>query len=499
MHIGFEKALLNLAFCMAQLGTRFSIFEVKNMRPALPLLCTLVLLVFCSGISAQEYVGKKKMVEDLQAMNRFIQLHHPSPFYTRDSLEIQAFAERQIQELPDSLSLEDFWRVCYRMITYYNDAHTRMTYTSFYTDYAKSGGLVLPILGRFASDKLILTKDMRDEPTLRAGTEIRSINGQSVSELWGAMELMNRGETEEVDRLRVNQNLPYYFWLAYGGSDTYSLTLADGQEVVLRGIPLSELSRRKGKIEVPEEIVHVRYPNDSVAVLYIRNFYHASKKYYKKSFDAVFKELRDKPQVKYLLIDNRFNDGGDNLFAEYLCRYFADQPFRSVARSYWYVSPQFKYVFKKSFIPGAVAWIRPLYAFNPHTRAIWRAEEGELAEVPQKMETPFPDRKQFQGEVIMMNDVGTFSAGSMFAAMFKDFDMGLTVGRPTGNISSFYANNIMRTRLPHSKLRFEVSTSYQVRPNGDESLRAIQPDVYVPEGTNILDFTLEYISERSAK
>jgi C-terminal processing protease CtpA/Prc len=467
------------------------------MRPVLAFLCTLVILVFCSGITAQNYLGKKDMQEDLQAMNRFVQRHHPSPFYARDSSEVQAFAERQIQQLPDSLSLEDFWRVCYRMITYYNDAHTRMTYTTFYNDYAKSGGLVLPILGRFASGKLILTKDLRDEPTLRAGTEIRRINGQSVNELWDSMEEMNRGETEEIDRLRVNQNMPYYFWLAYGGGNTYSLTLADGQQVDLRGIPLSELSRRKGKTEVPKEIVNVRYPNDSVAVLYIRNFYHASKKYYKKSFDAVFKELRQKTRVKYLLIDNRYNDGGDNLFAEYLCRYFADQPFRSAARSYWYVSPQFKYVFKKSFIPGAVAWIRPLYTFNRHTRAIWRAEEGELAEVPQKMQAPFPARKQFQGEVIMMNDVGTFSAGSMFAAMFKDFDMGLTIGRPTGNISSFYANNIMRTRLPHSKLRFEVSTSYQVRPNGDESLRAIQPDVYVPEGVNILDFTLKRIAAQN--
>jgi hypothetical protein len=153
------------------------------------------------------------------------------------------------------------------------------------------------------------------EPTLQAGAEIRNINGHTVPALWRAMELMNRGDTEEVDRLRINQNLPYYFWLAYGGSEKYSLILADGQQVELTGIPLRQLSERKGSTKVPEDIVHVRYPNDSTAVLYIRNFYHASKKYYKKSFDAVFKELRDTLQVKYLLIDNRFNDGDESLQA----------------------------------------------------------------------------------------------------------------------------------------------------------------------------------------
>ncbi len=470
----------------------------------LTLLCLLVMVPVASSFCQTtkpipDFISKEDMAYDLEALNRFVQKNHPDAFYTHTEEEVNAFAEELKATLPDSLSRIAFWRVCYKMITFYNDAHTRMQYTPFYSDYVKNGGKFFPLEARFAEEELIVYNNFQKEVDIPAGAIIQSMNGRSISEVKQEVKLFARGESDQVDLLQLNERLYFYLWLAYGWGDTFELVVempnGTTQNLQIAGIPLATLQQQPGFEPRRQDIVYVDELNDSTAYLYIKNLFSAGKKYYKNAFDEAFDRINAQPGIKYLIIDNRFNDGGDDTYAEYLCRYFADQPFRSVARSYWYVTPEFKDRFKRAFIPGAVRWMRPLYWFNKHTKAIWGAKDGELAEVKKKFTKPFKDSKQFQGEVIMLNEVGTFSAGSMFAAMFKDFEMGTIIGRPTGNISSFFANNIMRGRLSRSRLPIEVSTSYNVRPNGDESLRSIQPDVYVKEGEDILEFALEWLGK----
>jgi C-terminal processing protease CtpA/Prc len=458
--------------------------------------------VSASGQGSHEtptYISKEDMAYDLEALNSFVQSNHPDAFYTHSKEKVEAFAENLKASLPDSLPRLDFWRICYKMMTFYNDAHTRMQYTPFYSNYVKNGGLFFPLEARFVEGELIVYNNFQQEVDIPEGAVIKSINGIPTGAVKEEIKLFSRGESDQVDLLQINERLYFYLWMAYGWGKTFDLGLemanGVGQKVQVSGISLASLQQQPGFEPRRQDIVYVDELNDSTAYLYIKNLFSAGKKYYKNAFDEAFERINAQPGIKYLIIDNRFNDGGDDTYAEYLCRYFADQPFRSVARSYWYVTPAFKDRFKRAFIPSGVRWMRPIYIFNKHTRAIWRAKDGELAEVKKKFTKPFKDSKQFEGAVILLNDVGTFSAGSMFAAMFKDFEMGTIIGRPTGNISSFFANNIMRGRLSRSSLPIEVSTSYNVRPNGDESLRSIQPDVYVKEGEDILEFALRWIQK----
>lgn len=445
------------------------------------------------------YLSRQEMIDDLRVLREFVVANHPDAYYARSEEDIRDFSESLERSLPDSLSRIDFWRRCYQQITAYNDAHTRMRYTPFYRDYVQQGGTFFPLPVRFTAAGLQVTEDSTGVREVPQGSRLLAINGIGVDELKKELFLFARGESNQIDSLQVNDRFAYYVWLAYGWEGPFLIDYHTPgglrKQINLPGISLDEWRLRTGWAPRPENVLQLKYLNDSTAYLYIRNLYSASKKGYKKAFDNVFERLRAKTGVKYLILDNQTNDGGDDTYAEYLCRYFADQPFRSAARSYWYVTPAFKETFRQAFIPKQLRWLRPLYIINPHTRAIWRAEDGELAEVKKEFTKPFPARKQFQGEVIFLSDVGTFSAGSMFAAMFKDFDMGTIIGRPTGNVSSFYANDIMRRYLPHSRLMIEVSTSYQVRPNGEENLRSIQPDIFVREGEDILEAALDWISQ----
>jgi hypothetical protein len=402
------------------------------------------------------YILQEDMIYDLKALNSFVKRNHPKPFYAHTEPEVDSFHQVLAEALPDSLSEEDFWRVCYKMINFYNDAHTRIRYTEHYQKHYLFGGKFFPLQVRFSGDTLRVVSDLQNGVSIPKGSQITRINGWSIPDLKHEVSLFARGENDEIDQLMINDDIPYYFWLAFDWGDAFNIDwVTPGGEVrhaLLKGMSITKIHERTNWMPRNQKIMDYEYLNDSTAFLYIKNFFSTSKKIYKRLFKGFFLDLSTRPNIKYLIIDNRTNDGGDNTYAEELCRYFADQPFRSVARSYWYATPQFKENFKQAFIPKALRWMRPLYVLNKHTRAIWRAEEGQWAEVNYKMVKPFKESKRFQGEVILLNDVGTFSAGSMFAAMFEDYDMGTSIGRPTGNISSFFANNIMRgptIALPH--------------------------------------------------
>ncbi|MEO0790604.1 MAG: S41 family peptidase, partial [Bacteroidota bacterium] len=124
-----------------------------------------------------------------------------------------------------------------------------------------------------------------------------------------------------------------------------------------------------------------------------------------------------------------------------------------------------------------------------HTRAIYNTPDYENARVEYPWVKPFSNRRQFQGSVHLLIDQHTFSAGTCFAAMFQDFNMGTIYGQPSGNLASFHADALLRSSMEHSNTRLHISTSYCVRPNGDEGPGPVQPDVLV-EG-DALNFLLD--------
>ena len=176
-----------------------------------------------------------------------------------------------------------------------------------------------------------------------------------------------------------------------------------------------------------------------------------------------------------------------------LARYLSDRPVSSVKHNLWKVSPEFKKAFARNYIPKAIRWMRPLYAINKHTRNIWRTDDGENAVVKHPTKKPYSRKRRFDGEVYMLIDNGTFSAGSIFAGMFNHYEMGTSLGQPTGNLASFYADPIMWSKLPNSAIWFQVSTSYQVAPDGNTRLEAVHPDVEVSPYVDLVEYTLERI------
>lgn len=149
------------------------------------------------------------------------------------------------------------------------------------------------------------------------------------------------------------------------------------------------------------------------------------------------------------------------------------------------------------YIPKVLRWAKFLYGINKHTKAIWNTKDNELAVVNNKLIKPKRSALKYKRNIYVLTDNYTFSAGSMFAGMVKDYKLGTIIGEPTGNLSSFYADPFMWYQLPNSKITFQVSTSLEVRPNGILDTESILPDISIKYKEDALEKALELIQTKN--
>jgi len=461
----------------------------------LPLLLLAVLTTFAQPGS----LDSTQMAAELDEVHRYVRYLHPDAYAYRDSAEIAAFLRKLKADLPDSASLESHWRRLDKFILYYNDAHTRLQDAHFYQTFLADGGRVFPAQVKVVEGSAwsIYRVDAADT-LLQVGDELLAINGVPAEQLLRELRQHAPKESRELDDQDISESFPYLLWKSYGWSGPFRVAIRrEGwveTELQVPGMDLAMLRGQKAEVE-DRGNYQFKVLRDSVAYLYVRDFYSGGRSSFRKRFRKTFRELRAAEQVKHLILDFRGHDGGDPRFGEDLARYFADQPFLATHHSFWKVTPQFKEVFAEVYIPGAIRWLRPLYVLNRHTRAIWRADEPGLVRIDYDLVKPLRPKKQFQGEVYLLTDHDTFSAGSLFADMFRTYDMGTIVGSPSGNLTAFYADPLFNVKLPHSGLRFRISSSYNVGASQQRGVQLVEPDVRIAFGEDALQRALLLIEE----
>lgn len=463
------------------------------------------LLLFSTTLLGQSnYIAQTKMTQDLEYLVKAIDYSHVNPYSFRSKKNIRHYIDSVKQALPDSLTSVAFWRIVNKTLVYYNDAHTRTFDRVYFKQFVANEGTLFPIEVAVKNKRLVITQLLKKVTALKVNQKIMRINGIHYRTIIQHLRRHASKELTFLDDQMISDNFSRYLWKAFGWSGSFKVEVETNLKtkqtsvVVIEGVSaLERQQRRKLSVMVKSpQAFSSRQINDSIAYIKIKDFYTHGRKYYRQKAAKVFTQLNQKSSNRHLIIDFRGHDGGDARYAEDFARYLATRPFRAMSQTQWKVTKAFKRRFAKMYIPGILRWCRPLYVVNKHTRNIWRTKNGKIATVYHKTIQPLAARKRFRGKIYLLTDHFTFSAGSIFAAMFKDYKMGTIIGRPTGSLSSFFADPIMWHRLPNSRITFQVSASYQIRPNGDKSLQTVQPDVFVAQKEDILQKALHLIKQK---
>ncbi len=440
-------------------------------------------------IETDSYLTKKEMINDIDTLTATIEKIHPNPYRFIQKERLLSKVDSLKTHLPDSLTRINFWRLLDRIIISYNDAHSKIEDSYVLTDYVKKQNRFFPLSARIEKDKIRISNNQNTEQDLSDGTEITEINGISARDIIRDLLQHAAKETHSLKLLEISDDFGFYLWKTYDWSSEFAIQYKNDESTFLDSIVLKGVKwgSRKNSAKSETDSNSFKILNNDAGLLKIVNF-NGDENEIKNFFKQSFRSLAEH-NISHLILDFRRHSGGTDSYGEHLAKYFAKEPFRKLSKAYWKITPEFKEAFDRRFVPETIRWFKPIYLVNEYSRIFYGAKQNEMVTVNYELKQPLPEEERFHGNVYLITDHNTFSAGSIFAEMFKYYNMGKIIGQPTGNLYSFNGFALANFTLPHSKLSYQVSSVYNVANNQEEGLKSVEPD----DSIGLEEDPLEYI------
>lgn len=456
------------------------------------------LTILCTGVRAQQTPAvantpdRVSIINDLDRTVAAMEKYHCNAYHYTTEEDVAALKDELAAGLPANPTRMDAYRALSQLTCAFGDGHTRVWDYGIEKDYRAAGGTYFPLAVTARAGQLTVSADYRADNTDLTGRQILAINGIPAKRLIAEMSVHASRETATLDLVLLSGNFARYLWLTYDwAAGDFELTFNDGSALTVTGLTKKEITANR---PAPEDtpLITTEILDGNIAYLRIDHFEGSPKKF-KQLFKEAFATINASGATQ-LILDLRNHGGGDSRVGNDLARYLASEPFRQFAYSEWKATADFKDAFKNAYFPSRLHWALPLVkGFNPHSKAIYSAADGESARVSYNLIKPYPAGRAFNGEVTMLMDNNTFSAGTCFAAMFKDYAMGTIVGQESGNLANFHADGLLKMGMQNGDLLLQISNSYLVRPSGDEAAVAVQPDVLLDPATDALEYALDML------
>ena len=321
------------------------------------------------------------------------------------------------------------------------------------------------------------------------GARLLEINGVDIEEFLQPMLAKISGERQayRISRFLSKQQI-YWALLQPVREQHMEITLTRGLTepetlvINLIDLPLYRKTFKAGADLRPPS-THCFYHNDRTCYWRYNNFIYT--KAGRKAIDAVFSEIRDRVSQN-LIIDLRFNGGGNSRAGDYILNYITSKPYCMYSGSDVKISKQ---VYEKGLL-GVLA----------------RLMRGRIFRYRSRLKRPHDMGFRFGGRVYALIGPATFSSASDFAAVLEDFDIATLVGEETGGLRECFGD-CPRFTLPNSGIQFSVSHKrfFAPRPGPDDDKRGTVPDIavndellapYMDAEDPVLAFTLNMIEEK---
>lgn len=442
-------------------------------------------------VEIDSHLGKQEMSNDIDTLFYTFEKINPNPYRFIERSQFISEIDSIKGQLPDSLTTINFWRIIDQITCKYNDAHSYVEGSYVLADFIRKDRLFFPFSAKIHNDKILVSSNEDLEQILPVGTEIKKINGISNQEL--IIELLKHSikETHSLKLLEISDDFGFYLWKTYDWDAEFEIHYESNDSHRLDSVTVKGIKWEKRKRIAKDDKASLSFAFLEEDIGYIKIIdFNGSEKEINNFYDESFNLLKERNSSN-LILDFSGHSGGRDSYGEDLAKYIAKEPYRKLSKGYWKITTEFKDAFDRRFVPKGIRWFKPIYLVNEYSKVFYGAEPNELVTVNYELKDPLPEEKRFLGEVYLITDHNTFSAGSIFAEMFKYYNMGTIVGQPTGNLYSFNGFPLANFTLPNSKLSFQVSSVYNVGNNKEEGLKSVEPDHFVDLSDDPLSYILE--------
>ncbi|OAV45525.1 S41 family peptidase [Lewinella sp. 4G2] len=464
----------------------------------------LAFLLGTTTLGAQDSLSDAYALELLRTLTDTIGYYHPAAQYPDDRAAYEEAYERAKKRLlgstaapGDSIGIQAFVLAAGEV-----QRQLRCGHLQLYPVRGKKYNKEVRRRRRYAAtltsnDKFVLTRPFfTGIDTLPRGTEILTIDGRPALELITELATF-RGTNDEgyegATIANTSRGMSSLYQSRYGRKDTLYLTyldlVSDEPKSIAIGMALTEAELAELPEDEPEPTkkekkaakkerkatLHTNYiklnkSEDSTAwILRISSFsgkayrYVNFNKILKRKFDTISASGLDK-----LILDLRYNGGGDIVNARTLVRYFAEAPF-AVTDEVVSTSPTAN---GKGFFNKAQLRIMG---------GVRKREDGvyhfKVAEATVK---PFKDR--FSGDVVAIINEGSFSATGIVANALMELDAATVIGTRTGGgRSALFGGKIRDLKIGDpDEIQFQVRAPNWRYVPLNATPGTVTPEIIVP-------------------
>jgi hypothetical protein len=421
-------------------------------------------LVFFSVNSFAGYreVSKKDLIEDIDAYVNYIDHVHADPYRitTREKFVGKAQELKQkIRNLENAnISVLECANYLQELSAIIQDGHTRI---NFPFDQLIGKESVFPLKLKIIDGNVYVLDNLGYEsvPNL---CSILEINGIPVKTLFEKCCKLYNTSLYHTKYLMFEESFPILLvnYLDISPPWTVKYKMNSQAQIV-------ELKEMTSKAYYKQKTPHSnRYRSYSISVndvkipvLDLPGFSYGKVEDYKSFIDTFI--LMNK-NSRYLVIDVRQNHGGSGYWGFYLLDYLTDSTYRIAKRFEFKVSKMMR---------------ESIYAYKAGDQ-LNHVKNGEyLNVVNHQMRSPHSTANKFRGKIFLLISENTFSAGVVFAAVFKGNKMGVAIGQETSGRESFGSDPVTVT-LPSSKLKGSIPLAIYTLP-GNNPDRGVIPDINV--------------------
>ena len=411
----------------------------------------LILLVQATYIAfAQRVYTPAELKQDFTIMKAALQEAHPG-LYRYNSKETinQLFSTLQ-QKLNKGMTELEFYRLATPVLSAIDDGHMKWHRKDKVDDhYAFFEKGYFPLQLYFRKNKAYVRSCYLSGETITPGTEIVSINGQSIDKILKALfnNIFSDGKVISSKYEELNQFFAGYYATYIGPSIKFKVVYI-GKNGRKTTATLPSINKSDISGEVPsDETFKVTYPEKGVALLRIPVFEEEDKTPSFAGFLAsTFKEIKQR-RISSLIIDLRDNEGGTDAFGFKLYSYLTTKPFRYYDHFTVVTNKPYSFAEYAQLPQGINSLKATLVKAGNEFHFVHKAGLGMLE----------PEADAFTGKVYILQNGLSFSVTSEFCSITKDNNRAVFIGDENGG--TFQGNNsgaFALVELPNTKIGLDI-------------------------------------------
>ncbi len=398
----------------------------------------------------------------------------------------------QKSKIKNGMNALEFYRIMAPVVTYTHEGHCTIRPSEQASNYIRQNYGYFPFLVKVLQGKVYILHDLDGLKTRgQMVTKINGVSADSIMQVFRDIEPTDGYNTTSYDHW-IGSAFSKYYASFFPPAKTFDLELEQPgthQKTVYKNVPAYSV---KKFVRLSDSLTatlpgYNAQPasgfsldsSTSTAILTVNSFslddYKDGRKGFKNFLASTFKTLKEQ-KVQHLIIDIRQNGGGEQGMEDHLLSYLISEPYIK----YRYVEiPAFTF----SFTRYSDRKNNPAALTRELEEEFYLTGDGRYRNRKGYYEGDSLKADSFKGDVSILISGYTFSGGSEFAALARNYTRAHFIGEETGG--GYYGNTsgtFIRYTLPHTQLTGRIPLCKfvpEVKDNNIPFGHGIIPDYYI--------------------